>query len=109
MERTTDMTKGSVLKLLLTFSFPLLLTNLGQQLYMIVDAAIVGRGVGVKALAAVLNIGLDILFVMVFRWGIFGAAFASVISQLVSFIYCFFQIKTVIILCDSICSYIGYV
>ena len=29
------------------------MTNLGQQLYMIVDAAIVGRGVGVSALAAV--------------------------------------------------------
>lgn len=217
MERITDMTKGSISKQILTFAFPLILTNLGQHLYMIVDAAIVGRGVGVKALAAVgaadwsywlilwavvgitqafatfisrhfgcnnytamnktiamscilsavigivlmtaglicakpllilldtpndilgnatiylrtmiagilivtaynmssailrafgdgkspliamviaalLNIGLDLLFVMVFKWGIFGAAFASVISQLVSFIYCFCQIKKI--------------
>lgn len=217
MERTTDMTNGSAVKLLLTFSFPLIVTNLGQQLYMMVDAAIVGRGVGVRALAAVgsadwtywlilwtvagltqafatfisryfgdkdyasvnktiatstilcavigiiltvagllcarpvlelldtpddiidnaavylitmisgtlvvtaynmtaailrafgdgkspltamiiaavLNVGLDLLFVMVFKWGIFGAAFASVLSQLVSFIYCFSQIKKI--------------
>ena len=44
MTQTTDMTKGSPTGLLLRFSLPLILTNLGQQLYMIVDAAIVGRG-----------------------------------------------------------------
>ena len=53
MKRTTDMTTGSPMRLLLAFSLPLLLTNLGQQLYIIVDAAIVGRGIGVKALAAI--------------------------------------------------------
>ena len=217
MERTTDMTKGSIIHLLLSFAFPLLLTDLGQQLYLIADASIVGRGVGVKALAAVgsadwsywlnlwtvtgitqafstfisrcfgdknypamnktiamstilsgimaiiltvagllsarpiltilntpddiiggasvylyimiagtpivtaynmasailrafgdgkspliamiiaaiLNISLDLLFVMVFQWGIPGAAFASILSQLVSFIYCLCQIKKV--------------
>jgi len=47
------MTVGNPTKHILKFAFPLLLTNLGQQLYMIVDASIVGRGVGVKALAAV--------------------------------------------------------
>ncbi|MBQ4528453.1 MAG: MATE family efflux transporter [Clostridia bacterium] len=211
MAKTTDMTKGKPLKLILNFALPLILTNLGQQLYMIADAAIVGRGIGVKALAsvgaadwvywmvlwtvmmltqgfsmfvsrhfgeknmtdmnrvvamstelcaffgviltvaglfavrpvlnllgtpgditdgsatylntmisgtvivcaynmasailravgdgktplvamiisAVLNVGLDLLFVVWFNWGIFGAAFASVISQLFSFLYCF--------------------
>ncbi len=210
MARATDMTTGNPMKLLLSFSLPLIITNIGQQLYMIADAAIVGRGVGVKALAAVgatdwsywlilwtvtgltqgfstfvsryfgeknykdmnntiamstilcliiggiltvigllvakplllllntpsdilegavtylitmisgtlivvaynmaasilrafgdgktpltamviaalLNIGLDMLFVFVFHMGIFGAAIASVLSQLVSFIYC---------------------
>ena len=53
MARVTDMTKGKPAALLISFAFPLLLGNLGQQLYMIVDAIIVGRGVGVKALAAV--------------------------------------------------------
>jgi len=51
--KTTDMTRGNPAKLMLQFAFPVILTNLGQQLYMIVDAAIVGRGVGVDALAAV--------------------------------------------------------
>ena len=210
MQRTTDMTTGNPVKLILKFAFPLILANLGQQLYMIVDAAIVGRGVGVTALASVgaadwiywlilwtivgfsqgfsvfisksfgeksyaemnkniamssvlcvflgiiltaagliaapilldvldtpqdiiggarvylttmlsgtlivtaynmassilralgdgrspliamgiaafLNVGLDLLFVFVFEWGIFGAAFASVLAQLFSFVYC---------------------
>lgn len=215
MSRTTDMTQGSPIKLVLRFSIPLIATNLGQQLYMIVDAAIVGRGIGVNALAAVgaadwsvwlilwtvsalaqafatfvardfgsrdiesmnrtiamssllsllvggalmiagllmaeplltmlgtpeniygdaatylktmisgtlvvtaynmaasilralgdgrspltamviaavMNIALDILFVTVFHWGVFGAAIASVLSQLVSFLYCFGRIR----------------
>ena len=217
MSRTVDMTVGNPTRHLLSFAFPLLLANLGQQFYMIVDAAIVGRGVGVKALAAVgatdwsywlilwsisgltqgfstfvsrhfgeknykelnkvvamsaflcaviggtltvagilaakpllvllntpediigsahtylvtmvagtlivmaynmtssilrafgdgrspliamviaatLNIGLDCLFVFVFKWGIFGAAVASVLSQFVSFLFCFFRVRTI--------------
>lgn len=205
-----DMTRGNPAGLMLKFALPVILTNLGQQLYMIVDAAIVGRGVGVDALAAVgctdwtywiilwsvqvmtqgfstfvsryfgnrdykrmnksitmasilslviamvftiaglvlarpvltaldtpaailddaviylstmaagtvvvtgynlaaailrafgdgktpmwamviaalLNIALDLIFVMVFRWGVFGAALASVLSQAVSFVFC---------------------
>lgn len=208
--KIVNMTTGSPAKHILRFALPLIFTNLGQQLYMIADGAIVGRGVGVKALAAVgatdwsywlilwtvggltqgfstfvarafgdknyrdmnkaiaastmlsaviggilslagllaagpllqllntpadilpdakvylmtmiagtlivtaynmaasilramgdgktplaamaiaaaLNIGLDCLFVFVFDWGIFGAAAASLIAQLVSFLYC---------------------
>ena len=214
MSRVTDMTRGNPAKLMLTFAFPVVLTNLGQQLYQIVDAAIVGRGVGVDALAAVgctdwtywlilwsmcvmtsgfatfvsrffgsrdyaamnrsimimsvlsaviavvltaaglilarpllvflgtpeeildnaviylstmiagtlvitaynlaasilrafgdgrspmiamifaaiLNVALDLLFVMAFRWGVFGAALASVLSQLAAFVYCLIKI-----------------
>jgi putative MATE family efflux protein len=36
--------------------------------------------------ATILNIGLDLLFVIVFKWGIAGAAWATVISQAVAFI-----------------------
>lgn len=217
MSRIKDMTRGNPAKLILTFAFPLILTNLGQQFYMIADSAIVGRGVGVKALAAVgatdwsywvilwtvtvmtqgfatfvsryfgekdyekmnsaivnslwatagvaviltvigllctrpvmlllktpediredsviylstliagtlavagynvtasilrafgdgrspliamgisavLNIGLDLLTVFVFHWGVFGAALASVTAQFVAFLYCFRQIRKV--------------
>lgn len=51
--RTVRMTEGSPSGHILRFAVPLILTNMGQQLYMIVDSAIVGRGVGVRALAAV--------------------------------------------------------
>ena len=210
----TDMTRGNPLPLILRFSLPLMLSGLLQQCYMIVDSIIVGRGVGIQALAslgaadwinwfflwgiqgitqgfaipialavgagdqkalrrtcamivrlciavgilltvvslvsitpllhllrteqaimggaqlylqvmfagtivvlaynmsaailrcmgdsksplvailiaACVNIGLDLLFVMVFHWGIFGAAFATVISQGISFLYCLYRL-----------------
>ena len=47
------MTEGSPLKLILQFAFPLLLGNLFQQTYNIVDAAIVGQFLGANALAGV--------------------------------------------------------
>ena len=53
MKRTKDMTTGSPGKLMLFFALPLIAGNVGQQLYMVADAVIVGRGVGVEALAAV--------------------------------------------------------
>lgn len=217
MSKVMDMTRGKPWRLMLTFAFPVILTNFGQQLYQIADAAIVGRGVGVDALAAVgctdwtiwmvlwsvttmtagfatlvarffgsrdytkmnraimtsavltaliagvlsiigvafarpllllmdtppeilhdatvylctmlagtvivaaynlaasilralgdsktplwamivaavLNIALDLLLVMVFHLGVFGAAFASVFSQLISFLFCLWKIKRI--------------
>ena len=53
MSKVMDMTKGKPWRLMISFALPVILTNFGQQLYQIVDAAIVGRGVGVDALAAV--------------------------------------------------------
>lgn len=46
------MTNGSPVRLIFLFALPLILGSLGQQLYMIVDTVIVGKGVGVEALAA---------------------------------------------------------
>lgn len=48
-----DMTKGSPLKLLLSFAIPLLIGNLFQQLYNLVDSIVVGQWVGANALGAV--------------------------------------------------------
>ena len=48
-----DMTEGKPLKLLIPFMLPLLLGNLFQQFYNIADVIIVGRTIGVEALAAV--------------------------------------------------------
>ena len=39
-------------------------------------------------ISAGLNIGLDLLFIVTFKWGVFGAAFATVLSQAVSGILC---------------------
>lgn len=47
------MTVGPVLPLILNFTFPLLLGNLLQQTYFLIDAAIVGNFLGIDALAAV--------------------------------------------------------
>lgn len=50
---TRDLTEGSCLKQILFFAAPLLVGNLLQQTYNLVDAAIVGRCLGTDALAAV--------------------------------------------------------
>ena len=52
MSRTLNMTTGSPMKLLFSFALPLMFGNIFQQLYTIVDTAIVGQGVGITALAA---------------------------------------------------------
>jgi putative MATE family efflux protein len=46
-------------------------------------------------IAAILNIGLDLLFVFPFDWGIYGAALASVLSQLVSFLFCLIRLNRI--------------
>ena len=45
--------KGNPVKLMLSFAFPLLIGNLLQQTYNIIDAAIVGQALGPEALASV--------------------------------------------------------
>ena len=162
MARVTDMTHGRPIRLILLFSLPLMLGSVFQQLYTIVDTIIIGRGVGMQALASIgaadwinwlvlwglqgftqgfailaaqefgagaydrlrrvlamivklscwfgiavtiislllvrpllaiiaasfVNIALDLLFVMGFGWGIFGASFATVLAQLIAFLLC---------------------
>ena len=162
MARVTDMTHGRPIRLILLFSLPLMLSSVFQQLYTIVDTIIIGRGVGMQALASIgaadwinwlvlwglqgftqgfailaaqefgagaydrlrrvlamivklscwfgiavtiislllvrpllaiiaasfANIALDLLFVMGFGWGIFGASFATVLAQLIAFLLC---------------------
>ena len=52
MSRNLNMTQGNPLSLLIRFSLPLMFGNVFQQLYMVIDTAIVGKGVGMAALAA---------------------------------------------------------
>jgi len=51
--KDTDMTYGSIPRLLITFAIPLLIGNLFQQLYNTVDSIVVGNFVSKQALAAV--------------------------------------------------------
>ena len=53
MKGYNEMTSGSTLPLILNFTFPLILGNLLQQTYSMVDAAIVGKFLGIDALASV--------------------------------------------------------
>ena len=48
-----DLTKGSPVRLILTFAVPMLLGGLFQQTYVLIDAAVVGMVLGVESLAAV--------------------------------------------------------
>lgn len=54
---TRDMTSGNVTKHIIGFTLPLLLGNIFQQFYNLVDSAIVGNYVGKDALGAVGSIG----------------------------------------------------
>lgn len=51
--RTLNMTTGSPTKLLLIFAMPMLIGNIFQQVYNLVDSIIVGRLIGADALAAI--------------------------------------------------------
>ena len=48
-----SLTEGNSLKQILCFAFPLLLGNLFQQLYNLADSIIVGKTLGIDALASV--------------------------------------------------------
>lgn len=62
-KRVTDMTEGSPLRHILLFTLPLLVGNLFQQFYNVVDSVVVGNYVGADALAAVGTCGsLGFLF-----------------------------------------------
>jgi len=66
---TKDLTVGSPLRLIVTFTIPLLVGNLFQQLYLFTDAIVVGRLLGVNALAAVGATGSLTFLLIGFTWG----------------------------------------
>ena len=66
----TDMTKGNPMKIILMFSIPVLMGNLFQQFYNMVDTIIVGQYLGSDALAAVGSTGCLMFLVLGFANGI---------------------------------------
>jgi len=75
-----DMTKGKILPVILKFTIPLIIGNIFQQLYNMVDTIIVGRYVGADALAAVGSTGTIMFLIIGFAQGI-TAGFSILISQ----------------------------
>lgn len=76
-----DMTVGRPAKTLFLFAVPMVLGNIFQQFYNIIDSMVVGNFVGADALAAV---GASTSFCMLFIAVAIGAGIGSsvVISQL---------------------------
>ena len=56
-KKTMDMTQGSIAKNILVFALPLLVGNLFQQLYNLVDTYVIGQTGNTAAFAAVGNVG----------------------------------------------------
>ena len=80
-KKKINLTEGSVAKGLMSFAIPMILGNIFQQLYNIVDSIIVGKMVGADALAAVgASTSITMLFVMVAVGT--GIGCSVVISQL---------------------------
>ena len=77
---TNDMTTGNPVKLILLFSILLLIGNIFQQFYNMVDTIIVGRFIGVEALAAVGTTSSMVFLVNGFVMGL-TSGFAVLISQ----------------------------
>ncbi len=80
MAQTYDLTSGNPRKLILNFFFPMLFTNMLQQLYTIADTAIVGKGLGDNALAAVGNMASLTFLIIGFSMGLTNG-FSVMIAQ----------------------------
>lgn len=78
--RQTDFTQGPITKSLLSFFFSMLLANILQQFYSFADMAIIGKGLGDTAVAAVGNFATFSFLITGFAMGMTNG-FAVNISQ----------------------------
>jgi putative MATE family efflux protein len=69
MAKITDMTRGNPSPLILKFALPIITANLFQQIYGVVDSAIVGQWVGANAFAAVGSTNALVNTFMAMCWG----------------------------------------
>ena len=76
----TDMTKGNPMKIILMFSIPVLMGNLFQQFYNVVDSIVAGQFIGVDALAAIGSTGSLMFFVTGWLNGL-SSGFAIIVAQ----------------------------
>ena len=78
--KTVDMTEGDIKRHLIYFAFPLLVGNIFQQLYNMVDTWVVGNYVSNEAFSAVGSVGPIIFMIIGFFFG-FSSGAGVVISQ----------------------------
>ena len=78
---TKDMTVGSPMKLILSFSMPLLIGFIFQQFYSVVDTFIVGRTLGMNALAGVGATGSINFLIVGFVMGVCGGCVIPIAQQ----------------------------
>lgn len=69
-----DMTQGSPIKLIIGFAFPMLIGNIFQQIYNVVDTMIVGKYLGEDALAGVGSTGTLTFFLLALIYGMCNGA-----------------------------------
>lgn len=94
------MTEGRSLPLIFNFALPLLLGNLLQQTYSLVDAAIVGRFLGIDALASVGASTSVVFLILGFATDVVAAsAFPSHRSSVRA------TIRRCAVMCSSVCSW----
>lgn len=114
MGKQSDFTQGNILKHLVMFSAPIMLTNLLQTSFQIVDSLWIGNLLGAKALGAV-SISSTIIFtVLSFVIGINNAALTILSQQkgrdddagLRRYLNAFVVILTVMALSLSVCGFI---
>lgn len=75
-----DLTTGKPMKLIILFTIPILLGNIVQQFYYVIDSIIVGQYLGVNALAAIGSTGSLTFLVIGWVMGMTGG-FAILIAQ----------------------------
>lgn len=78
--KDVDMTQGDILRHIVSFAFPLLIGNIFQQLYNMVDTWVVGRYISNEAYAAVGTVGPVVNMLIGFFLGLSSGA-GVVISQ----------------------------
>lgn len=81
VKREHDLTKGSPFALIISFSIPMILGNLLQQLYNFADTMIVGQFLGINALSGVGETGSINFLILGFCMGV-CAGFAIPVAQM---------------------------
>ena len=78
--KVTDMTKGNPLRLILTFALPILIGNIFQQVYSIVDTMVAGYNLGDSAIAAIGATSSLYALIIDLAWGM-NSGFALVVTR----------------------------